>query len=290
MTRAPANLMAVRSLLLTHLDLDSKASRSQDLEPAEVGIVGDASHRGGYHCGFDRVVTNDYSVVESSRDKTGLTDYASALDVGWFTITVNGKTHTLRTFSVWLVRECEAGAPDTLWIREVIYSPDGKTVKRWDRLKRRSSGDNSHLSHTHISAFRDTTKAGIDLTPVFRRYLAYIGLTTSTGGLLMFCEVGDKGMHVQALQVALNYLGFDAGNEDGVYGSGTSAAVLRMRKSVGSKATSGDKYDAWGYVQLQMCMAKKYGAGPGPKGDPGTLQLPATFTFTGRIDGATPQS
>ncbi|MFG1846782.1 peptidoglycan-binding domain-containing protein [Micromonospora carbonacea] len=309
-TRAPSNLMQVRSLLLTHLDMDPGVARSADLEPNEVGIVADSAHRGGYHCGEDRVVTSDYSVVESSRDKAGLSDYASALDVGWFSVTVNGRTHNLRTFSVWLVGECEANAPDTLWIREVIYSPDGVTVKRWDRLKRRSSGDTSHLSHTHASVFRDVTKAGTDLTPVFRRYLAYIGLTTSTGGLLMFCQVGDKGMHVQALQVALNYLGFKAGDEDGVYGSGTSAAVLRMRKSVGSTATSGDKFDAWGYVQLQMCMAKRYGgagqpgpagpqgpqgpAGPqGPKGDPGPqgpagrLELPATFTFTGRVsDGS----
>jgi hypothetical protein len=176
MTSAPANLLAVRSLLLTYLNVDKDAVREQDLEPAEVGIVGDANHRGGYHCGSNRVVPNDYSVVESSRDRAGLTLHASALDVGTFSVRSGGKTHTLRTFSTWLVAQCAANAADTRDIREVIYSPDGRTVRRWDRLGRRTGGDSSHLWHTHISFFRDSTKAGRDQTPLFRRYLTTIGL------------------------------------------------------------------------------------------------------------------
>ncbi|MEE3918176.1 hypothetical protein V2I01_04760 [Micromonospora sp. BRA006-A] len=118
-TTAPDNLLAVRRLLLNHLD---------GLSGAAVGIVGDAAHRGGYHCGSDRVVSRDYSVVESSRDRTGLSKYASALDIGAFSVRAGGKTHNLRTFSAWLVAQCKAGAPDCRDIREVIYSPDGKTV------------------------------------------------------------------------------------------------------------------------------------------------------------------
>ncbi|WP_431892647.1 hypothetical protein [Micromonospora haikouensis] len=176
MTRAPANLIAVRTLLLTHLDVDPKSSRSQDLEPAEVGIVGDASHRGGYHCGEDRVVSGDYSVVESSRDRTGLTEDSAALDVGQFSVKSGGRTHDLRSFSAWCVQQCTAGAPDTRDIREIIYSPDGKTVRRWDRLGKRSTGDSSHLWHTHFSFFRDAIRAGRDQTALFRRYLTEIGL------------------------------------------------------------------------------------------------------------------
>ncbi|SCL32979.1 hypothetical protein GA0070616_4604 [Micromonospora nigra] len=176
MTRAPSNLLAVRRLLLDHLNVDTSRVRTDDLEPAEVGIVGDADHRGGYHCGEDRVVRNDYSVVESSRDRVGLSDFASALDVGSFSYRdALGRTHTLHTFSVWLVKQCAAGTADTRDVREVIYSPDGKVVRRWDRLGRRTSGDSSHLWHTHISFFRDATRAGRDLTPVFRRYLVHIG-------------------------------------------------------------------------------------------------------------------
>ncbi|MEU8368339.1 hypothetical protein [Micromonospora tulbaghiae] len=176
MTSAPANLLAVRNLLLTYLNVDKKAVRADDLEPAEVGIVGDVNHRGGYHCGSDRVVTNDYSVVESSRDRSGLTLYASALDVGTFSVRSGGGTHNLRTFSAWMVAQCAANAADTRDIREIIYSPDGRTVRRWDRLGRRTSGDSSHLFHTHFSFFRDSTKAGRDQTPLFRRYLTAIGM------------------------------------------------------------------------------------------------------------------
>lgn len=173
MTRAPANLLSVRTLLLTHLD---NAPGPDDLDPGEVGIVGDSAHRGGYHCGADRTVTNDYSVFESPRDRAGLTLDAAALDVGPFSVTSGGKTHTLQTFSVWCVAQCAAGAADTKDIREIIYSPNGSTVKRWDRLGKRTSGDSSHRWHTHFSFFRDAIKAGRDQRPLFRRYLSSIGL------------------------------------------------------------------------------------------------------------------
>ncbi|MFE9958632.1 hypothetical protein [Micromonospora sp. NPDC005299] len=176
MTSAPANLLAVRNLLLTHLNVDKDTVRSQDLEPAEVGIVGDPHHRGGYHCGSDRVVPGDYSVVESTRDSSGLTLHASALDVGTFSVSSGGATHNLRTLSAWFVSQCAADAADARDIREIIYSPDGRTVKRWDRLGKRTTGDSSHLFHTHFSFFRDSTKAGRDQTPLFRRYLTAIGL------------------------------------------------------------------------------------------------------------------
>ncbi|MBQ0903387.1 hypothetical protein [Micromonospora sp. U21] len=173
MTRAPANLLAVRTLLLTHLD---NAPGPDDLEPAEVGIVGDPAHRGGYHCGSDRVVTNDYSVVESPRDRAGLTLDAAALDVGGFEVRAGGRTHTLSSFSLWCVGQCVANAADTRDIREIIYSPDGSAVRRWDRLGKRTSGDSSHRWHTHFSFFRDAIKAGRDQTPLFRRYLTTTGL------------------------------------------------------------------------------------------------------------------
>ncbi|WP_410810833.1 hypothetical protein [Micromonospora sp. 067-2] len=172
MTRAPANLLAVRTLLLTHLD---NAPGPDDLDPGEVGIVGDPAHRGGYHCGSDRVVTNDYSVVESPRDRAGLTLDAAALDVGGFEVRSAGRTHTLPSFSLWCVAQCAANAADTRDIREIIYSPDGTTVKRWDRLGRRSTGDSSHRWHTHFSFFRDAVKAGRDQRPLFSRYLSSIG-------------------------------------------------------------------------------------------------------------------
>jgi len=158
MTNVPANLLAARQLLLTYLNVDKAAVKASDLEPGEVGIVGDVNHRGGYHCGSDRVDADDYSVDESPRDSAGLTLSASALDVGMFSVVVGGRTHNLRTFSTWCVAQCVAGASDTRDIREIIYSPDGRTVKRWDRLRKRTTGDSSHLTHTHFSFFRDSTR------------------------------------------------------------------------------------------------------------------------------------
>lgn len=142
------------------------------LSNIELGIVGDDAHANsgtGYHIGKDALKSTAYSIVESARDRNGLTNAASALDVGWFTL--RGKS--LRDFSKWLVAECAAGAADTKDIREVIYSPDGKTVKRWDRLGIRSSGGDSHLTHTHISWFRDSEFR--DKTSIFRRWFVEIG-------------------------------------------------------------------------------------------------------------------
>jgi hypothetical protein len=154
MTYAPASIKAAQVYL-----------RAQTGLPwVSLGIVGDENHDGGYHHGKPNVPAWDYSRDESSRDEKGLTGAASALDIGKFT----KGTKTLRTFSVWLVQQCKANAPDTRDIREVIYSPDGKVVKRWDRLGKRTSGDSSHLSHTHISYHRDAEAR--DKTGLFKRY------------------------------------------------------------------------------------------------------------------------
>jgi hypothetical protein len=175
MTNAPANLLAARQLLLDKLDMHP-GEHSADLDPAEVGIVGDPAHRGGYHCGRDRVDLDDYSVRESSRDRAGLDDHAAALDIGEFEVRVAGKVHNLRSFSIWAVAQCKANTPDSRDIREIIYTTDGKTVRRWDRLGKRTTGDSSHLWHTHFSFFRDAIKAGRDQRPLFIRYLTEIGL------------------------------------------------------------------------------------------------------------------
>ncbi|MFG2054761.1 hypothetical protein ACGFI9_12090 [Micromonospora sp. NPDC048930] len=210
MTRAPANLLAARRLLLDHLDIhENSTAYPTDLDPAEVGIVGDASHRGGYHCGEDRVDSDDYSVDESQRDRDGLCDFASALDVGYFRVTTPKGSFDLPHYSRWLVAQCAAGTPDTRDIREVIYSPDGKVVRRWDRLGIRSSGDSSHLGHTHESYFRDATKAGRDLTAVKRRYLTTIGLIN--GGITM-ADAESLSRQIEELRRALVAMAVEPGN------------------------------------------------------------------------------
>lgn len=130
------------------------------LSASALGIVGDSSHTGGYHVGNDRLrasgrLNTDYSKAESSRDRPG-TDAASALDIGSFSKTINGYQVTLRSLSLDLVEACQGGDPRSEAIREIIYSPDGTIVRRWDRLGIRSSGDSSHRTHTHLSFFRDS--------------------------------------------------------------------------------------------------------------------------------------
>jgi hypothetical protein len=98
------------------------------------------------------------------------------MDFGLFTTIINGHTVTLRDFTLWLVGRCKAGDPDAADIREIIYTPDGKTVQRYDRLGIRSTGDSSHLTHTHVSLFRDSVKVNrASMVNLIKKYLAGIG-------------------------------------------------------------------------------------------------------------------
>lgn len=137
-----------------------------------LGIVGDVKHkqRGtSYHLGKSDLIAGAYS-TKLRRDRKGLTESASALDLG----KLHKRIGKLRKFSTWLVEQAEAGlTPD---IREIIWSPDGIEVRRWDShldkvivsLRRRkdgtikivneANGDESHFWHTHISFYRDSRK------------------------------------------------------------------------------------------------------------------------------------
>lgn len=153
MSYAPQSLLDARAYLMGRTGLTAAA----------LGIVGDPAHGNeGYHVGWDRLQSgygwDDYSVAESPRDYPS--DAAMALDIGNFP--------RLRELSEWLVAQCRAGAADTTDIREIIYSLDGRVVRRWDRLGIRSSGDSSHLTHTHISYFRNSEAS--DKTALFRRF------------------------------------------------------------------------------------------------------------------------
>ena len=127
-----------------------------------LGIVGDVMHVTGYHLGRDRIYGpqgkggEDYS-VQHPRDKAGLTNAAAAIDLGKLDGTYTG----LQDFSRWLVARCQASAPGTEDIREVIYSPDGSRVQRWSGIDGNihtgaGNGDVSHTRHSHISWFRDS--------------------------------------------------------------------------------------------------------------------------------------
>lgn len=149
MTFAPPTLVTARAYLKGH---------DPDLDNSEVGIVGGPSHvRQGtsYHLGKDQLIMskNPYS-ARTARDRAGLSNAASALDI-------DDDLDELRALSTWLVDQCRASAPDTLDIREIIYSPDGSLVLRWDRERGVTSlplpdSDISHRTHTHIAYYRDS--------------------------------------------------------------------------------------------------------------------------------------
>lgn len=139
---------------------------------ANLGIVGDAAHREravSYHLGRFDLRDGAYSAI-TERDVRGLSNAASAIDLG----RLNGAYANLRAFSVWLVDQGRANAPGTRDIREVIYTPDGRTVLRWDRERgfasapRPNEADASHLWHTHISYYRDSEFE--PKTAVFERF------------------------------------------------------------------------------------------------------------------------
>jgi hypothetical protein len=152
------------------------------LPAASLGIIhyvnsaGKYTGGGGYHAGNDllRMIgkqDSDYSKRESDRDRPG-SDYGSAIDIGRFRVTLpNGRVVTNHDLTRWVLAEIAAGAPDTHWIREIIYSLDDRTVRRYDRLGIRSSGDDSHLSHEHYSSFRDDVLSP-HIPALFRRFWA----------------------------------------------------------------------------------------------------------------------
>lgn len=139
MSYAPQSLLDIRDYLRTHTGLTLAA----------LGIVGDAAHNGGYHCGRDRLVANDYS-NRTARDRAGLTDAASALDIGDFS--------RLRALTAFLVAEARGGRlPD---VRELIGPGADGRAYRWDHLAGWSAvqrpADDSHEWHLHISYYRDS--------------------------------------------------------------------------------------------------------------------------------------
>jgi len=185
MTYATDELKAARSLLIAELDMHpGSGAYPDDLDPAEVGIVGDTAHAQtgtSYHLGADQLGADAYS-ARTARDVAGLTNAASAVDVGEFEIVTSKGTFTHRDLAVWSVAQCRANAPDTRDTREIIYSPDGQRVFRYDRERGVTSAPteripaDSHRWHNHYSQYRDATKAGrTTLLAHFTRWLTEIG-------------------------------------------------------------------------------------------------------------------
>jgi len=124
-----------------------------------LGVIGDTGHvaKGvSYHLGKAELTADAYS-IQNARDKAGLTNAASAIDLG----KLNGSLVNLRAFSAWLVARCLADPAARHDVREIIYSPEGTTVQRYSGIDNKihtgpGNGDLTHRTHTHISFFRDS--------------------------------------------------------------------------------------------------------------------------------------
>jgi peptidoglycan hydrolase-like protein with peptidoglycan-binding domain len=100
-------------------------------------------------------------------------------------------------------------------------------------------------------------------------------------------RLGDVGEDVKYLQTKLIAIGFlprtTPPKNHGTYDADTSAAVLAMRKSTGSSATSGDVYAADAAQQLDYAWSKFHATGepgpPGPPGPSGTLTIKGDVTL-----------
>jgi hypothetical protein len=137
---------------------------------------------------------------------------------------------------------------------------------RW----RTYTGINPHTGHGHVSVGDGpdgrSTGPYDDTSPW--------GLTTGGGADLIGLKKGDSGQQVTALQGLLRNAGFSPGTVDGDYGPATAAAVLKMRKAMGSTATSGDSFGGWAYTQLMTALAGKHAGKDGARG-PAGAQGPA---------------
>lgn len=161
MTSAPPDLLAFRQNVITLTGLDG----------VSVGIVGDSTHAatGGYHEGQSALARvgryhtwaaagssgEDYS-VRLQRDRNGLTDHASAIDIGYQW--PHGGNQAWLRFNALLAADLHAGHPALAAIRAVNYSPDGTLKRRIDReygFAVEVSSDSVDI-HTHIECYRDT--------------------------------------------------------------------------------------------------------------------------------------
>ncbi len=162
MTNAPNDLLTFRSGVRSRTGLAA----------VDVGITGDGIHArtGGYHEGMDVLISigryhappnqhigstvEDYS-ARTARDRVGLTNSASAVDIGsgWR----QGRAAWLR-WNVALVAALHAGDPALAAVRAINYTVDGVTKHRTDREHGWAVEDSTDtvLTHTHAELYRDT--------------------------------------------------------------------------------------------------------------------------------------
>lgn len=231
------------------------------------GIVGDSNHGSGYHISREDNPGGNYSVT-LPLDRKGPSDGAAAIDISF-------SASNMRKYTKLLMGGLDRKDPRLKAIKEVIGTRDSRNVVRYTRNSPTSSpqwasSDSSHLSHIHISIFR----AYINDWDALMGIVEFLGGSVSSsnqGGIfnMIGLKKGDSGEEVKALQIMIDRAGFPL-TADGDYGPKTAAAVLALRKSVGSTAKDGNNITAWAAIQIQEKYLRNLsGVGGGTKGDRG---------------------
>ena len=232
--------------------------------PGGVGS-GIVAAKSGYHSSraYNQAYHSGNYSIRNSYDLQGPSDGAAAIDVTMSTS--NMKFYTKRMFDAMARRD-----PRVRAVKEFIGTLDGRTVIRFtrdhpDQTPWKASSDSSHLWHGHWSLFRafindwNALKGIVDVVKgVPAAQPTPEPVLIEGGDDLIGLKRGDSGQKVIALQCMLQKAGFNPGTIDGVYDTQTSTAVLAMRKSRGSGATSGDVFDGWAYEQLQSAFMAKF--------------------------------
>ena len=239
-----------------------------DDDTVNAGTFGD---KPGYHNSRNELLRDglrtDYS-IQLADDKAGPGEYGAGFD--WtFRSAQAGNYAKISKYGGRIARAFKRRDPRLRGWREVLVQadmdaqPEGFDFVGWyTRVP-----DNTHRWHAHFS--------------ILRRYInhwpTYAGMLQILQGKghaeMLGLEKGDEGQEVQFLQTMLKSCGFYTGVVDGVYGSSTSAAVLALRKSVGSTATSGDRVTDDACEQIYRVHAKLQ-AVPGPQGEQGIQGIP----------------
>lgn len=112
------------------------------------GIVGDPSHKYGYHRCRNVLASDDYS-VQVDEDKAGDGDAAAALDMKYNAEWMKKITKRL------LDSAKDQNDPRLNYMREFFGTLNGSTVTGWDTyFGEPATSDDSHLWHVHISVLR----------------------------------------------------------------------------------------------------------------------------------------
>ena len=161
--------------------------------------------------------------------------------------------------------ECEGGYTMADWPRQHrdIMARCFAATLRWMGRDERSHGEHGNpwavgRKVDRIYYYQHLTEARREIRDVLA---GLPPVEEPEGVMVMLCERGDDSPAVGALQVQLAQLGFYKGDIDNQYGSGVAAAVLAMRRSVGSSATNGDRFERYAYAQLQVAMIRHHAGG-----------------------------